>query len=380
MLPGYAMPVSAVPPSTDSSSHLRISLVTCSPGYQEVYEIFGHTAVRVIDSVDGTDMVYNYGTFNGYEENFELKFMRGKLLYYLSVYPFNSFLQEYISLQRGVKEQVLILPEDKKKELVAYLDWNAQPENSGYKYDFFFDNCATRIRDVVPHVLGSQAQLGQTIPENSKQTFRDIINIYFEAKPWERIGVNILLGSRIDKVMTNKDIMFLPDYLSTGYAKARYMGKSIAEQPITLLAENSLLPAGKYGPLLLTLAICLLTIAGLTIPSLKVLGKMMRSVLLLITGLLGVLILIMWFATDHQGCSNNFNILWALPTNLLFLAFRGKRRSKYALIAIILLLVVLMLHVLRVQQLLLPEMMPFLIALLFTYGTIYKEQLIKQNA
>src|ERR1700754_3646150 len=84
------------------STHLRISLLTCGVG-DEIWETFGHTAVRVTDSVNGTDVVYNYGTFNGYEKDFELKFMRGKLLYYVSCYPFIDFMSEYQMAGRKVE-------------------------------------------------------------------------------------------------------------------------------------------------------------------------------------------------------------------------------------------------------------------------------------
>src|SRR5262249_19855187 len=131
------------------SSHLRISLLTCGPGDGEVYEVFGHTAVRVIDSTTHTDMVYNYGIFE-YGPDFELQFMRGKLLYSVAAYPFPAFMQEYVEAKRSVEEQVLLADWKQKERFYYFLQWNAEPENKYYKYDFFFDNCATRIRDIFP--------------------------------------------------------------------------------------------------------------------------------------------------------------------------------------------------------------------------------------
>lgn len=141
------IPVFAQP--GDTSYRVQISLLTCGPGDEEVYEVFGHTAVRVIDSVAHTDEVYNYGTF-AYGPDFELQFMKGKLLYYLNVEPFNAFMAEYIRANRSVEEQVLVLDWKQKEHIRYFLDWNAEPENKNYKYDFFFDNCATRIRDIFP--------------------------------------------------------------------------------------------------------------------------------------------------------------------------------------------------------------------------------------
>ena len=110
------------------NSHLRISLITCGVG-EQVWELFGHTAIRVMDSVNGTDNVYNYGTFDGFSEGFELKFMQGKLLYYVSYYPYYIFLREYEEAGRSVQEQVLILDGKKKENIYDFLRWNATEEN-----------------------------------------------------------------------------------------------------------------------------------------------------------------------------------------------------------------------------------------------------------
>ena len=384
-----------------SQPGMRVSLVTCGPGYDEVYEVFGHTAIRVIDSAEHTDMVYNYGTFNGFEENFELKFMQGKLLYYLSVYPFKDFLPEYIERRRSVTEQVLVMTDSQKKAFVSYLDWNAEPENRAYKYDFFYDNCATRIRDLFPETMGKDFKFGKILPADSKVTFRDIINDYFYATKWERFGINILLGSRIDKVMTDKDIMFLPDYLLKGIEgatinyypqftkgmetvapadRAPMSTNKIAEKPTILLPGGPAKPDNLSGPLVLTWSIAVLTIGGLTIKRLRVLGKIMSLSLLLITGLLGILILVMWFATNHQGCGNNFNILWCLPTNVIIAFGSMKRRSAYALVAMIFIFATILLHIFRIQQLIMVEFMPLLLALLYIYGTIYRNSKINAAA
>lgn len=357
------------------SSHLRISLLTCGVG-DEIWEIFGHDAVRVIDSVHHTDMVYNYGTFNGFDKGFELAFMRGKLLYYMSYYSFDEFMQEYIEAHRRVQEQVFQMTGPQKEAIYDFLQYNALERNRYYKYDFFFDNCATRIRDVLPDatVFGSQFHYGQVIPTGAKISFRDIINQYLERKPWERFGINILLGSKIDRIMTNKDIMFLPDYLRDGLDKATVDGKRVVSAPVDILPAGTLKPAEADGPLFLTLAIAILTIAGLFIKRLRVLGAIMSSLLLLVTGLLGILILVMWFGTDHQACRNNYSLLWALPTNVIlaFNYWRGKAQDRYAIIAIVLLLASLLMHVLHVQQMPLLEFSPLLLALLCVYGAIYR--------
>ena len=370
---GGFIPVFAQP----DSSHMRISLVTCGPGDEEVWEVFGHTAVRVVDSVNHTDLVYNYGTFD-YGPNFRTQFMRGKLLYSLSVYPFNEFLQEYIQAKRSVQDQVLLLNGQQKKSIYSFLEWNALPENKYYKYDFFFDNCATRIRDIFPRsdVFGAAFKYANVLPSGKALSFRDIINAYFYRDHWTRLGINILLGSRIDRVMTNADIMFLPDYLRDGVAGASANGRKVSTPPRLILEGHVSAAAGINWALMLTLSLALLTILGLSVKKLRVLGKVMSALLMLVTGLLGILILVMWFGTDHQGCGNNMNILWCLPLNIILAFGNPKGKGKYAVIAVMLIFVSLVLHLLRVQGLIL-EMMPLLLALLFVYGHMYRQSKVK---
>ncbi len=359
-------------------SRIRISLLTCGTGDQ-VYETFGHTAIRIVDSnISGPlgDVVYNYGMFNGYDENFEMKFMRGKLLYYVATNLFPDFMAEYQEYGRSVQEQVLLIPNNKKDEINNYLRINALPENRNYKYDFFFDNCATRLRDIFPSVLGKGFVYGNTLPANEKYTFRDIINQYFYRKHWERIGVNILLGSKIDKVMSNSDIMFLPDYLRDGLANGKLEGKKIATPPQLLLDGSPRVPAGNNVPLLLTSLLLILALAGIITPKLRLVGRIANFLTLFVTGLLGFIILTMWFATDHQGCSNNFNLLWALPLNMVVAFARPKGRSRYSLIAMMLIVVSFILHLAKVQGII-PELWPLLLALLVVHFSIFRQNTTK---
>lgn len=361
------------------SSGLRMSLLTVGPGHDEIYEPFGHTGIRVIDTLNGTDLVYSYGSFNYTEPNFELKFMRGKLLYYMSVSSFRSFVEEYEYTHRKVEEQVLLLQGYEKQDIKAFLQYNLQPENKYYKYDFLFDNCATRVRDVFPKTFDAAFQFGETLPADVRITYRQIINQYLYVEHFARFGINILLGSRIDKVMSSEDAMFLPDFLRDGLKGATLSGKPVAG-PVTVLLDGSHpVPAGVNGGLLVTLGVMLLTIAGLTVKRLRLLGQIMQALVLLVTGLLGCLIIVMWLGTDHQACQENLNVLWALPTSLL-LAFRRRRVAKYVVIAILLLITSLVLHILRVQELPLFELWPWLVSLLMIYGAIYRSSKREETA
>ncbi|MCB9046482.1 MAG: DUF4105 domain-containing protein [Chitinophagales bacterium] len=353
-----------------NASHLRISFLTCGPG-DEIWAQFGHNAIRVTDSVAGSDLVYNYGTF-AFGEGFEIQFMRGKLLYYVSAYPYRYFLAEYSQPERRVEEQVLLIGDNEKRQIQAFLVNNAKEENRYYKYDFFFDNCATRLRDILPDVLGPDFHYSKVLPKDSKLTFRNIMDEYFYRVHFERVGCNLLLGSRIDKVMTDKDIMFLPDYVRNGLRGATINGKLVAAEPEVIFEGPGRVPAGPNWPFIIITILSLLAITGLIVPNLKLLGNIMSFIFLFVTGLLGVLMLVMWLGTDHQGCQDNFNVLWALPTNLI-LAFLPKRnKSRYAIVAIALIFVSLLLHIFRIQQMPLIELSPLLLALLFIFGSIVK--------
>ena len=354
------------------SSRLRISLLTCGPG-EEIWAQFGHTAIRVTDSVAGTDIVYNYGTF-AFGEGFEIQFMRGKLLYYVSYYAYELFKEEYARDGRRLEEQVLLIKPEEEVAISNFLKENAKEENKYYKYDFFFDNCATRIRDAFPMALGKEFNYGSTVPDDSKLTFRQIMDVYFYRVHFERLGCNLLLGSKIDKVMTDSEIMFLPDYLRNGMEGAKVAGQPVAAPIDVILEGPGHVPAGPNWPFIILTIAALLTIAGLMLPKLKWLGNAMSFLFLLVTGLLGTLMLVMWLWTDHQGCDDNFNILWALPTNLLIAFLPKRNKGKYAAVAIALIFVSLLLHILRVQQLPLLELSPLLFVMLFIYGSIIKRK------
>lgn len=362
----------SVPSSAQDSvvrKGIQVSLLTCGTG-DEIYSVFGHTAVRILDSAAGTDIVYNYGTFE-YGEDFELQFMKGKLLYYLSEERYSDFVDLYQSEGRWIEEQVLVSSEADKRKIQDYLLTNLLPENRAYKYDFFFDNCATRIRDIFTQTHGKAFLYPNVLPHQKSLSFRDIINQYLARNVWERFGINVLLGSKIDVKMSNSQIMFLPDYLRDAVGGATLDGKRFVSKAELVVKEQRKASASDYSVLIVLYGMLILLAAGLFVPKLKLLGLFMSNFILVVTGLLGVLIIVMWLGTDHQNCANNYNLLWALPTNLYF-AFK-KKQYKYAMIAIVLIFVSMFLHLLGIQQLLLPEMIAVLAMLLLIFSSNYRK-------
>ena len=142
------------------SNQSEISILTCAPG-EELYSIFGHTAIRVRDSISNTDYVFNYGTFDFNTSNFYLKFMKGELNYFLSVTTFERFIREYEFQKRSIAEQHLNLTSNEKGSIIGALVNNSLPENREYHYHFFYDNCATRIRDIIDNNLSGALEIGR---------------------------------------------------------------------------------------------------------------------------------------------------------------------------------------------------------------------------
>jgi hypothetical protein len=313
---------------TDNSCGLRISVLTCSPG-QDLYALFGHNAMRITDSSSGTDVIYNWGTFDFNEPGFYIKFMRGKLLYFLSPDRVQDFVYAYQYEGRSVTEQELDISCADKIKIKKAVELNMIGNNRFYKYDFLFDNCTTRIRDIIEKSVNGIKVSGSMVPEGT--TFRNMLHSYLDkgSQPWSKFGIDILLGSRIDKPVTNNQAMFLPEYLMKAVDSFGVNRQAIVENKRLLVtAQPYDEMQGKYKPVITTGIICfLLFVISLSKATWAVkLINFTDNLLLYITGLIGLLILFMWLFTDHTACDNNYNIAWALPTNIIA-AFAWKRPS-----------------------------------------------------
>jgi hypothetical protein len=302
----------------DNPSHLRISLLTCGPG-EELYSTFGHTAIRIIDSSRATDIVYNFGTFDFNDPDFYMKFTRGKLDYFLSVSSMPDFMYEYEVEKRPVTEQVLLLNDTSKTAIANALTATLSSPARYYKYDFLYNNCTSRVRDIFIRYAGLQTGTA-LVPAGT--TFRNMLHEYLNKgdEAWSKFGIDLLLGSPIDKPVNIPESMFLPDYLMKGIdSSAQQNHAGILEQKKQILAGNGTIKIFHNWPLYLYTAIVIL----LTIISLlknktaRLLTKGIDFLLLFKTGLLGIFLLFMWFGTDHKACAANYNLLWAIPTNIV---------------------------------------------------------------
>lgn len=345
--------VYAQPPITTLSPQATFSVLTCAPG-TELYSIFGHSAFRIQDPANRLDWVYNYGVFEFDTPNFVLKFARGKLRYYVLSYSYRHFYNEYLREGRAIQEQTLNLNEKQKQQIFDALLTNELPENKYYAYDFFFDNCATRERDLLENALGNDLRFHPK--ENDDYgTYRDLIDPYLRNDVWADFGIDLLLGLPTDADAHQKGAVFLPDFLfealSTAEVNENGSWKPLVRSTQTLLdLPRHEISAFQYGPHILTWTIFAIALL-ISFLGFKY-GKGFKGFdipFFLLLGLLGTLMLLFWLGTNHQATYRNLNMLWAWPFFLILaISLFGKKvggiQNLFAKIGFPLMLVVLAGH------------------------------------
>ncbi len=374
---------SAQVPGISLTDHSKISLLTCSPG-DELYSVFGHSAIRVKDPALELDWVFNYGTFDFSDPNFYTNFARGKLNYILSLSEYQHFEADYKTEGRYIWEQELNINTSEKQHLFDSLLINFLPENRYYLYDFFFDNCATRIRDIFVEAIEREIHFDYQVLEDDK-SFRDLLMPYLSEKPWARLGINLALGMPADKTATPWEYMFLPDHMMVVFENAKFNANndiSAFTPGSEVILEGRELPGAlfRYAPLWVFMMVLLATLI-LSHFDLKK-GRVSwwyDRILFGSVGLLGLLIAFLWFGTDHQVTVRNLNILWAHPFHLLIIFFlsekkRGRLPGYYFMINLVLLVLLILSWPLLPQAL--PWMiMPLVMALVVRSAVITRNEL-----
>ena len=219
--------------ATSLSEHARVSLYTCAPG-DELYARYGHTAVRVCDTVNDLDIIFNYGIFSFDTDHFYWKFVRGETWYELGAEPTYWFMRAYAEDHRPVYEQVLNLTPEQREAVWQALVENYQPENRKYLYNFVFDNCATRPYLLIQNALGEPIVSDYTGKTGS--TYRDFIRHYTGALTWANAGISLLFGPRADQPMTSDQRLFLPEELMY------YMQHARLADGTPLVSESNIAP------------------------------------------------------------------------------------------------------------------------------------------
>jgi hypothetical protein len=304
------------------SDSIQIYLLTASQG-EETYAAFGHSALRVCIPQKEIDYVFNYGTFNFDTPHFYFKFSTGRLLYSLSIQKGEPFLDSYNTWGQAIYEQKLLLNQSECEKLFHLLIENHEEENRYYRYSFFYDNCATRIRDIVEKSTEGRVIYDTTFIKSPK-TFRQLISPYLGYTPWIEFGIDLLLGTGTDNVATPAQYMFQPKYLKDMFASARIINgdsvRMLTESPRELFPTKlTFEKPGFMGSPLSIFMILWLVILMISIFQLKKNWKLiwLDRFIFIVTGLLGFLMAFLWIWSLHREVENNFNIFWASPINML---------------------------------------------------------------
>ena len=302
------------------SPEATVSILTCNPG-TDVYSMYGHTAIRVNDPSTGIDAVFNYGVFSFESPNFIYRFAKGQTDYLMVGQKYGSFLPEYNEDKRSVYEQVLNLSPEGRIKLFQALIENAKLENREYRYNFFMDNCATRVRDMIERNAGGVVRFTEDHPSKS---YRDLIKEFHHSFRWIDLGIDLLVGKMAEQKASSYGQMFLPEYLQDQFGKAEITidGKvqplvletrTLVEYPNTKLNADLPWPAIVFG-------LVFLLVTGISVRGFlrKTKTDWLDYWLFGLTGFAGLIIGWVTLYSEHPAMSPNFNLLWAFPANLFF--------------------------------------------------------------
>ncbi|MDR2841364.1 MAG: DUF4105 domain-containing protein [Paludibacter sp.] len=369
------------------SDSLSIGLITCSPG-SEVYARFGHSGIRLLDHKSGLDVVFNYGIFDFNAPNFLVKFIRGETDYQLGAALTDDFLYEYRERNSSVTEQVLNLNESEKINIANLLLKNYEPQNRIYRYNFVFDNCATR-----PLLKISEGIDGKIIfaDESSEITFRQWISRHTGADSWLQFGIDMLFGADADRLCTQSESTFLPEVLMNLVENATIDNAETQRKLVysnTLLVPKHLQTAVKENfissPSFIT--ICILLIGLIIVFIEKRSKKYFRAfdfTLLLATSIAGMVLIFLMFFSEHPLVKHNLNVLWLNPLNIiaaiLFFVRKTKRILAYYFLFCILLIIIVLAGSLFSFQVLNIAFFPIIALLLIRYKCMADNFFAKKN-
>jgi hypothetical protein len=302
---------------TDSA---KISLLTASPWHGAVYALFGHTAILVQDDTTGVNAVFNYGFFDSSQPNFIYHFVKGETDYILGVTSYEDFLSEYSYKGQEVTVQELNLSPAGKQQLYEALSINALPQNREYRYNFFYDNCATRPRDMVENQTEGEILYADTLRE---QTYRDLVHECTEDYPWLLFGIDLVIGSEADRIIGVREKMFIPRYLMNSFEDASVqkndtLRHSLVKKQEVVLKLDSEKNRPKVSTPLTPFIIAILLLVTTLFISLFQLIKLNTTkfplfydtLLFGIAGLGGVILFFLMFFSEHPAMIPNWNFVW----------------------------------------------------------------------
>lgn len=308
--------------------NLRVSVLTFGPG-DEVFERFGHNALRIMDATTGMDLAYNWGMFSFEDPDFLIRFFTGDTRYWVEAFPGSWLIEVYIAKDREVHEQVLALTVAQRAALAALVTRNALPANKYYRYDYFLDNCSTRVRDALDTVLGGSLQRRFSVLP-TRWTFRSESIRLLSPAGLAQAGGDIALGPKADVPITAWESMFVPMRLRDFLRDVTVPGAEGA--PVPLVASEELvykakrapepaerrgLTIGAWGPILGAWMLLLAPLGVAARRRTRVPAAVMAAAWYGLTGLIGLILVVMWFGSGHQFWYRNLNLLLVSPIGLV---------------------------------------------------------------
>ena len=296
------------------SKNTRVSIITCDTG-NESYSLFGHTALRITDTDNNLDVVYNYGAFDFATPNFVAKFAKGDLQYFAIAHSFTDFMSQYTYEQRSVFEQELIISLPYKQKLFDNLNNAMASEERYYTYKFIDRNCTSMIVEMLNKTLGANVVVKKT---DTDKTYRSILYPYFDNSFYQKLGTSIIFGSKVDEYGTR---IFLPFELLKSLEQTQFENHPLCKETKTILDFKKEAPSSWWDniyPLILALGIIV------------ILNKKSIDVFYFtIMGLLGLFFGFMGFYSDHLELANNYNVLLFNPLLLVLLYFLYTQNKKW---------------------------------------------------
>ncbi|MCB1325491.1 MAG: DUF4105 domain-containing protein [Spirochaetales bacterium] len=336
MLAGALMPIQAQanrswpPPSLapSATNRFRVDVINVAPG-EPIYSSWGHTALRILDNREGFDYVFDYGVFR-FDDDFVFRFLQGKPAYMLWVSSLQRTLFRYSGEQRTVYAQQIFMSDEMAEELLNRMIIDALPANREFLYDHFYDNCTTRVRDIVDQLLDQEpsARLstqatGRSLRDESMDLLLDSPALWF--------GTNLIMGKLVDEPITAWQQMFLPLQLKDGLESFR--AGSVAEGPVSIgpiqiIYDGQNLRTVRPAPWIFFAACLLMLIIAFAWPALRpssqrapLMHRLTRYSWHILSGLIGIILLLLWLATDHRSTHNNLNTLAFFPPSLIWPLF-----------------------------------------------------------
>lgn len=310
------------------SKDAEISVLTCSPGPQ-LHEIFGHSAIRISDKENKIDWVFGWGTFDFETPNFYTKFVKGSLLYTISLTNYRNFIYTYKYYKRSVYEQTLNLDSLSKQQIVNAIIENYKPENRFYKYDFQIDNCATRIRDIIENNCSSK--IIYSFPDQDK-SFRDILREFLKPFPWTDWGINTVLGKNLDDKANIREYMYIPNYVMSLFDSASVNGtKIVNKKEVVYQAPQTIFKTKWYlnpGFILSIIALLIFLYSAFCIKK-RIIRRWLDYILFGLLGIIGIIIAFLCFFSDYHSMPWNYNLLIFLPTHIFALFLLHKKENIY---------------------------------------------------